>query len=53
MTKSKGKNSCLLKEIDGSDRPYHDLRFDDITKTLTFDYVINGLVGASSKTTNM
>ncbi|MCB4304224.1 thioester domain-containing protein [Clostridioides difficile] len=43
------KNSCLLKEIDGSDRPYHDLRFDDITKTLTFDYVIKGLVGASSK----
>lgn len=47
--KAKVKNSCLLKEIDGSDRPYHDLRFDDITKTLTFDYVINGLVGASSK----
>ncbi len=49
MTKAKVKNSCLLKEIDGSDRPYHDLRFDDITKTLTFDYVIKGLVGASSK----
>ncbi|EQG74783.1 Cys-Gln thioester bond-forming surface protein, partial [Clostridioides difficile] len=47
--KAKVKNSCLLKEIDGSDRPYHDLRFDDITKTLTFDYVIKGLVGASSK----
>ncbi|HBH1916489.1 TPA: Cys-Gln thioester bond-forming surface protein [Clostridioides difficile] len=47
--KAKVKNTCLLKEIDGSDRPYHDLRFDDITKTLTFDYVIKGLVGASSK----
>ncbi|MCM4100602.1 hypothetical protein ND433_10095 [Clostridioides difficile] len=46
--KAKVKNSCLLKEIDGSDRPYHYLRFDDITKTLTFDYVIKGLVGASS-----
>ncbi|EQF23084.1 putative surface protein [Clostridioides difficile CD160] len=46
---SKVKNSCLLKETDGSNRPYFDLRFDDITKTLTFDYVIEGLIGASHK----
>ena len=46
---SKVKNSCLLKETDGSNRPYFDLRFDDTTKTLTFDYVIEGLIGASHK----
>ncbi|MBY2476948.1 Cys-Gln thioester bond-forming surface protein [Clostridioides difficile] len=46
---SKVKNTCLLKETDGSNRPYFDLRFDDITKTLTFDYVIEGLIGASHK----
>ncbi len=47
--KAKVKNSCLLKETDGSDRSYYDIRFDDITKTLTFDYVIEGLIGASTK----
>ncbi|MCC0688269.1 thioester domain-containing protein [Clostridioides sp. ES-S-0056-01] len=46
---SKVKNSCLLKETDGSNRPYFDIRFDNITKTLTFDYVIEGLIGASRK----
>ncbi|MCC0686418.1 Cys-Gln thioester bond-forming surface protein, partial [Clostridioides sp. ZZV14-6345] len=47
--KAKVKNSCLLKETDGSDRSYYDIRFNDITKTLTFDYVIEGLIGASTK----
>ncbi|UWD49562.1 Cys-Gln thioester bond-forming surface protein [Clostridioides difficile] len=46
--KAKVKNTCLLKE-DGSDRPYYDIRFDDATKTLTFDYIVKGLIGASSK----
>ncbi|MDI7817249.1 Cys-Gln thioester bond-forming surface protein [Clostridioides difficile] len=46
---SKVKNTCLLKETDGSNRPYFDVRFDDITKTLTFDYIIEGLIGAGYK----
>nr|UWI49782.1 Cys-Gln thioester bond-forming surface protein [Clostridioides difficile] len=46
--KAQVKNTCLLKE-DGSDRPYYDIRFDDATKTLTFDYVVEGLIGASTK----
>ncbi|UDN61575.1 Cys-Gln thioester bond-forming surface protein [Clostridioides sp. ES-W-0016-02] len=46
--KAKVKNTCLLKE-DGSNRPYYDIRFDDITKTLTFDYIVEGLRGASTK----
>ncbi|MCC0632163.1 Cys-Gln thioester bond-forming surface protein [Clostridioides sp. ZZV15-6388] len=46
--KAKVKNTCLLKE-DGSDRPYYDIRFDNVTKTLTFDYIVKGLIGASTK----
>ncbi|NMS89533.1 Cys-Gln thioester bond-forming surface protein [Clostridioides difficile] len=46
---SKVKNTFLLKETDGSDRPYFNIRFDENTKTLTFDYVIEGLIGASYK----
>ncbi|MGO1042055.1 Cys-Gln thioester bond-forming surface protein [Clostridioides difficile] len=45
--KAKVKNTCLLKE-DGSNRPYYNIRFDDVTKTLTFDYIVEGLIGASS-----
>ncbi|MDB0440016.1 Cys-Gln thioester bond-forming surface protein [Clostridioides difficile] len=45
--KAQVKNTCLLKE-DGSDRSYYDIRFDDATKTLTFDYIVEGLIGASS-----